>query len=121
MLPRNLVARPHPLRPVNNLHPLLLMAVLPQLVIHRPNQVRLRRVTRMLMLRTGKPPGTQLRLALTEANRASYGYDVNSAEFKAWQAQQYAQYYAQQGYPAADGSAPAPPPSDAAPPPPPPS
>ncbi|VDB95651.1 unnamed protein product [Peniophora sp. CBMAI 1063] len=61
---------------------------------------------------------------------AAYGYDVNSPEFKQWQAQQqaqYAQYYAQQGYtatPNADGSAAAtpapPPPSDAAPPPPPP-
>ena len=56
--------------------------------------------------------------------RAAYGYDVNSPEFKAWQAQQqqqYAQYYAQQGYGAAgqDGAA-APPPSDPAPPPPPP-
>ncbi|KAI0945549.1 hypothetical protein AcW1_001747 [Taiwanofungus camphoratus] len=57
---------------------------------------------------------------------AAYGYDVNSPEFKAWQAQQqqqYAQYYAQQGYaatgasPTAPGGAPAP--SDAAPPPPP--
>ncbi|KAG5721441.1 hypothetical protein E4T56_gene13188 [Termitomyces sp. T112] len=63
---------------------------------------------------------------------AAYGYDVNSKEFKDWQAsqqQQYAQYYAQQGYNSAtygDGvmaasSTPAPPPSDAAPPPPPPS
>ncbi|KNZ81591.1 hypothetical protein J132_11223 [Termitomyces sp. J132] len=63
---------------------------------------------------------------------AAYGYDVNSKEFKDWQAsqqQQYAQYYAQQGYnPATYGdgvmaasSTPAPPPSDAAPPPPPPS
>ncbi|KAG6829742.1 hypothetical protein H0H92_003618 [Tricholoma furcatifolium] len=58
---------------------------------------------------------------------AAYGYDVNSPEFKEWQAsqqQQYAQYYAQQGYdPTAYGAAaapPAPPPSDAAPPPPPP-
>lgn len=40
--------------------------------------------------------------------RAAYGYDVNSPEFKAWQAQQqqqYAQYYAQQGY-AATGASP---------------
>ncbi|KAG6852595.1 hypothetical protein C0991_010720 [Blastosporella zonata] len=56
---------------------------------------------------------------------AAYGYDVNSPEFKEWQAsqqQQYAQYYAQQGYdPAVYGATPAaPPPSDAAPPPPPP-
>ncbi|THH01157.1 hypothetical protein EW026_g1470 [Hermanssonia centrifuga] len=53
---------------------------------------------------------------------AAYGYDVNSPEFKAWQAQQqqqYAQYYAQQGY-VADAGAVAPPPNDAAPPPPPP-
>ncbi|KAG6896354.1 hypothetical protein C0992_008816 [Termitomyces sp. T32_za158] len=59
---------------------------------------------------------------------AAYGYDVNSTEFKEWQAgqqQQYAQYYAQQGYSmygdgaAAASSTPAPPPSDAAPPPPP--
>ncbi|EKM56589.1 uncharacterized protein PHACADRAFT_172257 [Phanerochaete carnosa HHB-10118-sp] len=60
---------------------------------------------------------------------AAYGYDVNSPEFKAWQAQQqqqYAQYYAQAGYSAATASAPgqdgapAPPPSEPAPPPPPP-
>ncbi|KAK7683537.1 hypothetical protein QCA50_013372 [Cerrena zonata] len=67
---------------------------------------------------------------------AAYGYDVNSPEFKEWQAQQqqqYAQYYAQQGYDAsgapvdpsqaqaqAQAAAPAPPPSDPAPPPPPP-
>ncbi|OSD08734.1 eukaryotic type KH-domain (KH-domain type I) [Trametes coccinea BRFM310] len=62
---------------------------------------------------------------------AAYGYDVNSPQFKEWQAQQaqqYAQYYAQAGYtagatgttptPSAPGSAP--PPSDPAPPPPPP-
>lgn len=56
--------------------------------------------------------------------RAAYGYDVNAPEFKEWQAsqqQQYAQYYASQGYdPAAYGGATAPQPSDAAPPPPPP-
>ncbi|KAG5642649.1 hypothetical protein DXG03_002388 [Asterophora parasitica] len=60
---------------------------------------------------------------------AAYGYDVNTPEFKEWQAsqqQQYAQYYASQGYDAAayaagGGAAPAaPPPGDAAPPPPPP-
>ncbi|KAG6821109.1 hypothetical protein H0H93_006448 [Arthromyces matolae] len=54
---------------------------------------------------------------------AAYGYDVNSAQFKEWQAsqqQQYAQYYAQQGYDPTASAAPAPPPSDAAPPPPPP-
>ncbi|OJT03482.1 hypothetical protein TRAPUB_5901 [Trametes pubescens] len=65
---------------------------------------------------------------------AAYGYDVNSPQFKEWQtqqAQQYAQYYAQAGYPAgatdASGAAmaaaapgSAPPPSDPAPPPPPP-
>ncbi|GJE86582.1 KH-domain containing protein [Phanerochaete sordida] len=61
---------------------------------------------------------------------AAYGYDVNSPEFKAWQAQQqqqYAQYYAQAGYggaaatgvPGQDGVV-APPPSEPAPPPPPP-
>ncbi|EPQ53636.1 hypothetical protein GLOTRDRAFT_117004 [Gloeophyllum trabeum ATCC 11539] len=64
---------------------------------------------------------------------AAYGYDVNSPQFKEWaasQQQQYAQYYAQQGYgtpsqvpgaspPAPNGAAP-PPPSDPAPPPPPP-
>ncbi|KAH6914020.1 hypothetical protein BKA70DRAFT_1181925 [Coprinopsis sp. MPI-PUGE-AT-0042] len=56
---------------------------------------------------------------------AAYGYDVNSQEFKDWQAsqqQQYAQYYAayaQQGQ-QYSGAAPAPP-SDAPPPPPPPS
>jgi len=64
---------------------------------------------------------------------AAYGYDVNSPEFKEWQAgqmAQYNQYYASQGY-AAPGSAaaagagaaaaPAPaPPSEPAPPPPPP-
>ncbi|KAF9566493.1 hypothetical protein CPC08DRAFT_628340 [Agrocybe pediades] len=53
---------------------------------------------------------------------AAYGYDVNSQEFKDWQASQqaqYAQYYAQ--YAAAGGATPAaPPPSEAAPPPPPP-
>ncbi|EMD34792.1 hypothetical protein CERSUDRAFT_86213 [Gelatoporia subvermispora B] len=57
---------------------------------------------------------------------AAYGYDVNSPQFKEWQQQQYAQYYAQQGYTgAASGADPtppgsAPPPSDPAPPPPPP-
>ncbi|GLB39051.1 putative K homology RNA-binding domain containing protein [Lyophyllum shimeji] len=56
---------------------------------------------------------------------AAYGYDVNSPEFKEWQAsqqQQYAQYYASQGYdPAAYGAAAgAPQPNEAAPPPPPP-
>ncbi|CDO75747.1 hypothetical protein BN946_scf184921.g23 [Trametes cinnabarina] len=62
---------------------------------------------------------------------AAYGYDVNSPQFKEWQAQQaaqYAQYYAQAGYTAgATGTTPtasapgsAPPPSDPAPPPPPP-
>ncbi|CAL1708958.1 unnamed protein product [Somion occarium] len=64
---------------------------------------------------------------------AAYGYDVNSPEFKQWQeqqAQQYAQYYAQQGYTGVPGSDPsqaaavaggaAPPPSEPAPPPPPP-
>jgi hypothetical protein len=38
--------------------------------------------------------------------RAQYGYDVNSPQFKEWQAQQqqqYAQYYAQQGYAAGGG------------------
>ncbi|KIM42119.1 hypothetical protein M413DRAFT_127412 [Hebeloma cylindrosporum] len=51
--------------------------------------------------------------------RAAYGYDVNSAEFKEWQAsqqQQYAQYYA--AY-AAGGGATAQQPSEAPPPPPP--
>jgi hypothetical protein len=50
--------------------------------------------------------------------RAAYGYDVNSAEFKEWQAsqqQQYAQYYA--AY--ANGGAGAQQPSEAPPPPPP--
>ncbi|KAH9053186.1 hypothetical protein EDB87DRAFT_1653205 [Lactarius vividus] len=66
---------------------------------------------------------------------AAYGYDVNSPEFKEWQASQmaqYNQYYASQGYaapgtdtPAAGAggpgpAAPAPPPSEPAPPPPPP-
>ncbi|KAI0280422.1 hypothetical protein BGY98DRAFT_914700 [Russula aff. rugulosa BPL654] len=62
---------------------------------------------------------------------AAYGYDVNSSEFKEWQASQmaqYNQYYASQGQsagsdPAAAGAgpaAPAPPPSEPAPPPPPP-
>jgi len=58
---------------------------------------------------------------------AALGYDVNSSEFKKWQAeqqQQYAQYYASQGYAAnapgsGDPSAP-PPPGAGAPPPPPP-
>lgn len=76
------------------------------------------------------------------AYRAAYGYDVDSQQFKDWQAsqqQQYAQYYAQQGlagYSAtvdgtsastaagangAQAPAPAPaPPSEPAPPPPPP-
>jgi hypothetical protein len=75
--------------------------------------------------------------------RAAYGYDVNSEAFKEWQAQtqqQYAAYYAAQGYPvgatanvasgtpSAPGAAasseasppPPPPPSNDAPPPPPP-
>jgi len=60
---------------------------------------------------------------------AAYGYDVNSPEFKEWQASQtaqYKQYYASQGYSdpaaaaAAGAVAPAPPPSEPAPPPPPP-
>ncbi|PAV20458.1 eukaryotic type KH-domain type I [Pyrrhoderma noxium] len=62
---------------------------------------------------------------------AAYGYDVNSPQFKEWQSQQMAQYYAQAGYgagaaansgspPAPPSSAPPPPPSsDPAPPPPP--
>ncbi|TDL24653.1 hypothetical protein BD410DRAFT_98865 [Rickenella mellea] len=66
---------------------------------------------------------------------AAYGYDINSPQFKEWQAQQqqqYAQYYAQQGYggaattggpqsPSAPNGAPPPPPpsSEPAPPPPP--
>ncbi|KAM5533575.1 hypothetical protein V8D89_012791 [Ganoderma adspersum] len=61
---------------------------------------------------------------------AAYGYDVNSPQFKEWQQQQYAQYYAQSGYgqtpasatPGASSAPPAPgaapPPSDPAPPPP---
>jgi len=52
---------------------------------------------------------------------AAYGYDVNSAQFKEWaaqQQQQYTQYYGAQGYSGAQG--PAPPPSGDAPPPPPP-
>jgi len=68
-------------------------------------------------------------------HRAAYGYDVNSPEFKEWQASQtaqYKQYYASQGYtaPGSDAAAaaggvagaapPAPPPSEPAPPPPPP-
>ena len=65
-------------------------------------------------------------------HRAAYGYDVNSPEFKEWQASQtaqYKQYYASQGYTpgsdpaaaaAAGAVAPAPPPSEPAPPPPPP-
>jgi hypothetical protein len=64
-------------------------------------------------------------------HRAAYGYDVNSPEFKEWQASQmaqYKQYYASQGYAApgsdaagagASAAAPAPPPSEPAPPPPP--
>ncbi|KAI0305161.1 hypothetical protein B0F90DRAFT_1701807 [Multifurca ochricompacta] len=64
---------------------------------------------------------------------AAYGYDVNSPEFKEWQASQmaqYNQYYASQGYtapgsdtttaPGAGGAAPAPPPNEPAPAPPPP-
>lgn len=53
---------------------------------------------------------------------AAYGYDVNSAEFKEWQAsqqQQYAQYYAAYAQQATPGGAQQP--SDAPPPPPPPS
>ena len=63
-------------------------------------------------------------------HRAAYGYDVNSPEFKEWQASQtaqYKQYYASQGYTAdaaaagaGAAAAPAPPPSEPAPPPPPP-
>lgn len=48
---------------------------------------------------------------------AAFGYDVNSPEFKQWQAQQYSQYYAAQGSP--DGVAAPQPPSEPAPPPPP--
>ncbi|KAN0111722.1 hypothetical protein V8E52_008283 [Russula decolorans] len=59
---------------------------------------------------------------------AAYGYDVNSSEFKEWQAsqmQQYNQYYASAagsdaGAAGAGPAAPAPPPSEPAPPPPPP-
>ncbi|KAF8880048.1 hypothetical protein BD779DRAFT_1663609 [Infundibulicybe gibba] len=56
---------------------------------------------------------------------AAYGYDVNSPEFKEWQAsqqQQYAQYYASQGYDASayQAAASAPQPAEPAPPPPPP-
>jgi hypothetical protein len=54
--------------------------------------------------------------------RASFGYDVNSTEFKEWQAsqqQQYAQYYASQGYTAPTESESAPQPGEMAPPPPP--
>jgi len=56
---------------------------------------------------------------------AAYGYDVNSPEFIAWQQQQYAQYYAQQGYAGATAGSPLapgtqPPGDGAAPPPPPP-
>jgi len=56
--------------------------------------------------------------------RAAYGYDVNAPQFKEWQAsqqQQYAQYYASQGYdPSAYPSTGVPQPNDPAPPPPPP-
>ncbi|KAL0953988.1 hypothetical protein HGRIS_005145 [Hohenbuehelia grisea] len=65
----------------------------------------------------GAPPGQGADAASQDAYAAywaAYGYDVNSAEFKEWMAQQqqYSQYYAQQGQgqPAA--------PTDAAPPPP---
>jgi len=56
---------------------------------------------------------------------AAYGYDVNSSEFKEWQASQmaqYNQYYAGSDSAAAGAgpAAPAPPPSEPAPPPPPP-
>ncbi|KAJ6631066.1 hypothetical protein B0H10DRAFT_2159917 [Mycena sp. CBHHK59/15] len=81
----------------------------------------------------GPPPATDIAAYsaywLVFPPKAAYGYDVNSPEFKEWQAsqeQQYAQYYASQGYdPAAytaattGGDAPPPPPADPAPPPPP--
>ncbi|KAJ7274983.1 hypothetical protein C8J57DRAFT_1466843 [Mycena rebaudengoi] len=55
----------------------------------------------------GPPPVTDV--AAYAAYWAAYGYDVNSTEFKEWQAtqqEQYAQYYASQGYdPAAYASA----------------
>ncbi|KAI0747010.1 hypothetical protein C8Q80DRAFT_1178811 [Daedaleopsis nitida] len=78
----------------------------------------------------GQQPGASASAADWEAYTqywAAYGYDVNSPQFKEWQAQQqqqYAQYYAQAGYgqAAAGAAAPgsAPPPNDPAPPPPPP-
>jgi len=80
--------------------------------------------TSLFLVRPGSPLPTMF-------HRAAYGYDVNSPEFKEWQASQmvqYKQYYASQGYTAdsdaaaagAGAAAPAPPPSEPAPPPPPP-
>lgn len=63
---------------------------------------------------------SHLQHSLTPSKRAAYGYDVNSAEFKEWQAsqqQQYAQYYAAYAQAAAAGPAQ---PTEAPPPPPPP-
>lgn len=79
-----------------------------------------------LMLLTGALGSESPRIHLiNHPIRAAYGYDVNAPEFKEWQAsqqQQYAQYYASQGYDAAayGAAAAAPQPSEAAPPPPPP-
>lgn len=47
------------------------------------------------------PSGSVLSHAMPMLYRAAYGYDVNSEQFKQWQAtqqQQYASYYAGQGY-----------------------
>lgn len=109
----------------------LLPAAPPPPVANR--EQRPQRVIGMLIQRTGKSTSLYVRMQQIAhlLSRASYGYDVNSPQFKEWQAQQqqqYAQYYAQAGYaqgapggtgaqPAAPGSAP--PPSDPAPPPPP--
>ncbi|KAE9396829.1 hypothetical protein BT96DRAFT_958084 [Gymnopus androsaceus JB14] len=78
----------------------------------------------------GSAPGAGTSQDQYIAYWAAYGYDVNTAEFKAWaaeQAKQAEQYYAQQGtaaYPGTDPSAaaapPPPPPDSQAPPPPPP-
>jgi hypothetical protein len=81
---------------------------------------RLPRPIQRLTLHIGAILLPYLLVCLNKPFRAAYGYDVNSPEFKQWQAQQYSQYYAaQQGSP--NGiSAPQPPSEPAAAPPPPP-
>lgn len=124
--------RLHHHHPVNNHHHHLPMGLHldqepPLLHRHLPTWTLTRRTgTFHLLQDLGHP-------YISQSHRAAYGYDVNSPEFKEWQASQmaqYNQYYASQGYtaPGSDAAAaggggaavPAPPPSEPAPPPPPP-